>query len=106
MTAGDVADARAILARWTAGYPDESTYATDIAEHFVAVGDFDKASDWFERAYDGRENEVFESTYRADDAKYHQTARWQALTRRAGFREWQAEHDRIAAELGARGGAP
>jgi hypothetical protein len=50
--------------------------------------------------------EVFESTYRADDAKYHETARWQALTRRAGFREWRAEHDSIAAELAARGDKP
>jgi TolB-like protein/DNA-binding winged helix-turn-helix (wHTH) protein/Flp pilus assembly protein TadD len=103
---GDIADARAILVRWTAGYPDKFLLAADIAESFVAINDFDKASDWFERAYDRREKEVFGSTYRADDAKYHQTARWQALTQRPGFKEWQAEHDRIAAELAARGGAP
>jgi len=106
VNAGDVADARAILGRWTAGYPDKFLLASDIAEHYVAVNDFDKASDWFERAYDRRESQVFESAYRADDAKYRQTARWKALTQRAGFREWQAEHDRIAAELAARGGAP
>jgi predicted Zn-dependent protease len=103
---GNIADARAILARWSAGYPDKFLFAADIAEHYVAVNDFDKASDWFERAYDRREIGVFEPAYDVDDAKYRQTARWQALTQREGFKEWQAEHDRIAAELAARGGAP
>jgi tetratricopeptide (TPR) repeat protein len=106
MTAGHIADARAILAGWSADFPDKILFASGIAGHYVAVNDYDKASDWFERAYDRRENGVFEPAYDADDAKYRLTARWQALTQRAGFKEWQAEHDRIAAELAARGGAP
>src|SRR6202042_2432261 len=73
VNSGDIADAREILARWTAGYPDKSRFATDIAEHYVAVNDFDKASDWFERAYDSHEVEFFESVYAADYAKYHLT---------------------------------
>ncbi len=106
VNSGDVSDARAIVAHWTAGYPDKFPNATDIAECYVELNDFDKASDWFERAYDRRDSDTFVSAYRADYSKYRQTTRWKALTQRPKFREWQAEHDSIAAELAARGGAP
>jgi len=106
VNSGDVGDARAILAHWSAGYPDRFLFASDIAEKYITLNDFEKASDWLERAYDRRETGVFEPAFEADYASYRKTARWQAVTQRAGFKEWQAVHNRIAAELAARGGAP
>ncbi len=107
---GDALAARTILNNWIAEFPDkfsgEHEYATDIADQYVALNDFDRAGDWYERAYDRHEAFLFADTFFIDDAKYRQTASFKALSQRPGFKEWQAEHDRIAAELAARGGAP
>jgi len=105
MNTGDMAGARSVLESFIAEFPDKFFEAQTIAGGFVEIGDFDKASDWYERAYERREN-FFADAYDPFGptnigAKYHRTARWKALTRLPPFREWQAEHDRLAAALAA-----
>jgi TolB-like protein/DNA-binding winged helix-turn-helix (wHTH) protein len=98
---GDLAAARRIVAGFEAEFPDNYSPATRIAEEYVYLHDFDKASDWFERSYDERDIGLFGDVYWKPGAEYHQTARWKALIERPAFRQWQAEHDRIAAALAA-----
>jgi tetratricopeptide (TPR) repeat protein len=107
IAAGDHAAARRILKNWEAEFPDRIPNAADIAIGYVYLGDFSEASDWFERSYDRHEMRFFDlAPAFVDGAKYRTTARWKALTQQPRFKAWQAEHDRIAAELAARGGAP
>ena len=79
------------------------------------MGDFSKASDWFERAYERRESDFFEHLYNTNSTgpflsevssdlafeKYRLTDGYKALAQKPLFRKWQAEHDRIAAALAA-----
>jgi tetratricopeptide (TPR) repeat protein len=102
---GNVEGARNILDGWKDGFPDKFVHARDIANAYVQLHDFDNASDWYQRAYERRESRFFESVYWPPGARYRATARWKILTQQPQFREWQAEHDRIAAELAVRGGA-
>jgi hypothetical protein len=67
----------------------------------VALNDFDRASARYERAYERREFGFFRTASWSGAAKYRLTARWKALTQQAQFREWQAEHDRLGADLAA-----
>lgn len=69
----------------------------------MTPGDFDKASDRFERAHEHRESTLFIELYskefgvqQAAFQKYRMTPRYKALVQKPPFREWQAEHDRIA----------
>jgi len=105
VNAGDIPAARKIVESWIAGFPDTFPEARTIASGYVGLNDFDKASDWYERAYERHEN-IFTVAYSVDAVKYRVTARWKALTQKPRFKAWQAEHDRISAELAARGGAP
>jgi tetratricopeptide (TPR) repeat protein len=110
VAAGDVSAALTILNNWIAEFPDKFPHAvqeaSDIAYAYVQLGDFDRANNWYERAYDRHEMDLFYNIFQIDHAKYRQTVGFKALSRRPGFKVWQAEHDRIAAELAARGGAP
>lgn len=69
------------------------------------LGDYAKANDWFERAYERREVDFFSnfflSRYEKSVEKYRLTSGYRALTEKPLFKEWQAEHDRIAAALKA-----
>jgi TolB-like protein/DNA-binding winged helix-turn-helix (wHTH) protein len=98
---GNSAAARRIVESWETAFPDKLPYAADIAERYVALNDFDKASDWYERAYERREFGFFRTAYWNGAAKYRLTARWKALTQQPQFKEWQAEHDRLGADLAA-----
>jgi TolB-like protein/DNA-binding winged helix-turn-helix (wHTH) protein len=108
--AGDVSGTRAILNNWVAEFPDkfpnEVQEASDIAKSYVELNDFDRANGWYKRAYDRHEMDLFADISEIDHAKYRQTAGFKALSQRPGFKAWQVEHDRIAAELAARHGAP
>jgi tetratricopeptide (TPR) repeat protein len=78
--------ARRVLEAWAAAFPDKYPSATDIAKGYVEINDFDKASDWFERAYERHEFLFFFLTYFPDGAKYRATPRWKALTQQPRFR--------------------
>jgi len=108
--AGDVSGARTILDNWIAEfpdkYPDDAREASDIGNAYVELNDFDRANDWYDRAYDLHEKDLFSEVFQTDRAKYRESAGFRALSQRPGFKTWQAEHDQIAAELAARHGAP
>jgi hypothetical protein len=70
----------------------------------MALHDFERASDWYERAYESHDYDFFVDAYWVDGAEYRRTARWKALTHRTLFREWQVEHDEIAADLNLHNG--
>jgi len=110
VAAGDASAARTILNTWISEFPDKYSddirEAPDIGNAYVELNDFDRASDWYERAYDLHEQDLFPEVFQTDHAKYRQTAGFKALSQRPGFKAWQAEHDRIAAELAAHHGAP
>jgi TolB-like protein/DNA-binding winged helix-turn-helix (wHTH) protein len=99
LAGGNTAEARRIVEAWEAEFPDKLPYAADIAERYVALKDFDRASDWYERAYERREFGFFRTASWSGAAKYRLTARWKALAQQPQFKEWQAEHDRLGAEL-------
>lgn len=102
VASGNFAAAGKIVETWTKGFPDQGPPAAFIALAYLQLNDFDRASDWFERAYDRREDTFFMYPFRPEAVKYRTTSpRWKALTHQPAFREWQAEHDRIAAELAA-----
>jgi tetratricopeptide (TPR) repeat protein len=110
VAAGDASAARTILNNWIAEFPDKFSddirEASDIGNAYVALNDFDRANDWYERGYDLHDYDLFSDVFQTDHAKYRQTAGFKALSQRPGFKAWQAEHDKIAAELAARHGAP
>jgi TolB-like protein/DNA-binding winged helix-turn-helix (wHTH) protein/thioredoxin-like negative regulator of GroEL len=106
LAAGDRGAANNDQKGFEAEFPDRFPYPVDIADNYVLLGDFDKASDWYERTYELRDPEFFSSIYAPAGAKYRTTARWKALSRQPLFHEWQAEHDRIAADLAAHRPAP
>jgi TolB-like protein len=91
-----------------AAYPDGFPFAAGLGVNDVVLGDFEKASNWFERAYERREAGFFRSFYYRGFgqenafAKYLATADYQTLARKPLFKEWQAEHDQIAAALATR----
>lgn len=98
---GNRSAALKLIQHWIANFPDKVSSASLIAGGFVELKDYDRASDWFERAYDRREVDLFTYVYWPQGAVYRQTAPWKALTQRPAFREWQAVHDQLAAELKA-----
>jgi TolB-like protein/DNA-binding winged helix-turn-helix (wHTH) protein len=108
--AGDASTARVILNTWIAEFPDkfpnEVQEASDIGNAYVELNDFDRANDWYERAYDLHEEDLLPEVFQTDRAKYRQTAGFKALSQRPGFKAWQTEHDQISAELAAHHGAP
>ena len=73
----------------------------------VLLGDFDKASDWFESAYERRDGGFFEVFYdqgfgyETALGKYRQTPGYKSLGAKPLFKQWQVEHDGIAAALAA-----
>ncbi len=106
LAAGDRAAAYKEQQGFEAEFPDRFRSSVDIADNYVLLGDFDKASDWYERTYQLRDPELFGSVYSTEGAKYRTTARWNALSRQPLFHEWQVEHDRIAADLAVHRAAP
>jgi tetratricopeptide (TPR) repeat protein len=116
MAKHDRAAALRLLQTWQSGFPDGAVRlgANDIGWGYLILGDFDKATDWFERAYERHEPDLYRDFYTGlgvwDAAQpvhsYRLTPAYKALAAKPLFKAWQAEHDRIAAELAARGGAP
>jgi tetratricopeptide (TPR) repeat protein len=96
VASGNLAQARKIAESWTT----DSMYAQEIAVAYMDLNDFDRASDWLDRSYERREPYFFTVAFGPAAEKYRATSpRWKTLTERPAFREWQAEHHRIAAEL-------
>lgn len=118
VASGNRADALRIMHLWEQEFPDKMVQAAMFGARYVVLGDFDRASEWFERAYERRETHFFANVYSAaciDPAcidlggfgylkafeAYRSTAGYKALVEKPLFRDWQVEHDRIAAALAA-----
>jgi TolB-like protein/tetratricopeptide (TPR) repeat protein len=115
VAAGDRPEALRLLQMWESEFPEKGLYGPNLtgisagafgATH-VLLADYDKANTWFERAYERREPALFPYFclrgfgYEAALEKYRQTPGYKAFAAKPLFREWQAEHDRIAAALAA-----
>jgi tetratricopeptide (TPR) repeat protein len=112
---GNRPDALRFLHIWESEYPDNPLSGPNITgisaaafgASYVLLGDFDKASSWFERAYERRQPDFFAFFfnrgfgYESALEKYRLTSGYKALAAKPLFKEWQAEHDRIAAALAA-----
>ena len=102
---GNRSDALGLLQIYESGFPDKQARACDIAVGFVELGDFDKASEWFERAYERRELSFFQKLHFGSREpaflRYRRTPGYETLSEKPLFRKWQAEYDRIAAALAA-----
>ena len=110
---GNRADALRLLHIWESEFPDKFADVKLIASDYVLLGNFDRATDWFERAYERRDFGGFFASFYLRDLgyekafeKYRATAAYKALTGKPLFREWQAEHNRVAASLAAHRGLP
>ncbi|MGH6890365.1 MAG: winged helix-turn-helix domain-containing protein [Rhizomicrobium sp.] len=108
---GNRAEITKLLQLWESQFPDKFQHPAWIAVNYVLLGEFDRASDWFERAYEVREPLFFGSFYRLGSGKgfdyekafekYRKTPGYKALAAKPLFKEFLAEHDRIAAALAA-----
>jgi tetratricopeptide (TPR) repeat protein len=108
MATGNRANALRIRHIVESRFPDNGIKAGDIGIGYVQLGEFDKAGDWFERAHERRENNFFSVfflkqafAYEKAFEKYRMTPGYRALSQKPLFKEWQIEHDRIAAALTA-----
>ncbi|HEX4157956.1 MAG TPA: winged helix-turn-helix domain-containing protein [Rhizomicrobium sp.] len=101
---GKLGDARRINQAFVAQYPKGDLRAVDLADNFAVMADAHSAVQWMERAYAQKEFEMFQVRFDhlipqsvfADPA-------WKSLMQKPLFRDWQAAHDRAAAELGLAG---
>lgn len=104
VSASRLDEARKLVDKLAAQFPDVELSVTDFGDLYAVANDFDKAMKWFERAYAQREAALFTIPYdKTIAAAFFQDPRWQELSRRPLFKEWQAAHDKLAAEL-AQGG--
>ncbi|MEI9933187.1 MAG: hypothetical protein WDM89_22315 [Rhizomicrobium sp.] len=85
-------------------FPHGDFDAADFGERTAQTRDFDKAAQWFTRAYDARAFTLFTIPYsRSIPPEFFQSAGWKALSNRPLFKDWQTAHDSLAAALGASG---
>jgi TolB-like protein/DNA-binding winged helix-turn-helix (wHTH) protein/tetratricopeptide (TPR) repeat protein len=101
---GRLDDARRINNAFVAQYPNGSMRAVDLADNFAIIGDAHATILWMERALALKEFEVFDVPFdRAIPQAVLADPGWTALRQKPLFRDWQAAHDRLAAELGVPG---
>jgi TolB-like protein/DNA-binding winged helix-turn-helix (wHTH) protein len=101
---GRLDDARRINNAFVAQYPNGSMRAVDLADNFAVMGDAHSTILWMERALALKEFEVFDVPFdRAIPQAVLEDQGWKALRQQPLFRDWQAAHDRLAAELGVPG---
>lgn len=75
---------------------------TNIGNFYLAAGDPAAALQWFRRAYENRDYDLFALSYLpTTPPAFLQSAGWIGLRQRPEALAWQAAHDRLAAELAA-----
>ncbi len=95
-----LADARKIIDGLAAQYPNIDMAAADLGDAYAVAGDNRSAVAWLERGYDNKEFSLFTIPFdRAIPPAFFADAGWKALAQRPLFKEWQAAHDQLAAEL-------
>jgi tetratricopeptide (TPR) repeat protein len=101
---GRLSDARKINDAFAAQYPAGPMDAVSLADNLAVMGDAHAAVQWMERAYPQKEYGLFEIPFdRSIPRAVFADPGWKALMQRPLFRDWQAAHDRLAAELGVSG---
>jgi TolB-like protein/tetratricopeptide (TPR) repeat protein/transcriptional regulator with XRE-family HTH domain len=89
LSSGDTAKARATAEEVAAHLGIAGAGEDDLGKVFAAAGDFDRAMDWFERAYD---KQIFFFDVYSDVSfprALFETPRWRALAERPAFRKWR-----------------
>ena len=83
-------------------YASGEMVASSVGFIYALAGDVDQAIHWYEKAYDDRDYALFFDITEPDlPAKLKADPRWAALMQRPLIKDWQAAHDRVAAELAA-----
>jgi TolB-like protein len=90
----DTAKSRAIAEEIAAHYGEPGAQEQDLGKVFAAVGEYDRAVGWFERAYD-RQMYFFDVYSEVGIPKaLFKNPRWIALAQRPAFRQWRASSAR------------
>jgi tetratricopeptide (TPR) repeat protein len=90
LSTGDTSKSRAIAEEVAAHYGDAGAQEDDLGKVLAVVGEYDRAMDWFERAYD-RHIYFFDVFSEAEIPKaLFKNPRWIALAQRPAFRQWRA----------------
>lgn len=94
------ADAVQVVDALASQFPRGDLGAGDIIESYAKAEDFGKAAQWLSRAYDARDFTLFALAYtRSIPPAFFETAPWKALLQRPLLKDWQAAHDKLAADL-------
>jgi tetratricopeptide (TPR) repeat protein len=86
----DTATSRGFAEELAANYRQLGSQADDVGKVFATVGEYDRAMDWFERAYD---RHIFFFNIDGDviiPKALLANPRWIAMTRRPDFQRWRA----------------
>src|SRR5579862_1892208 len=106
LSSGDTAKARATAEDVAAHLGTAGAGENDLGKVFAAAGEFDRAADWFERAYD-KQIYFFDVYSEVGMPKaLFATPRWRALASRPAFREWREASDRARQLFAVRKTAP
>jgi TolB-like protein/DNA-binding winged helix-turn-helix (wHTH) protein/tetratricopeptide (TPR) repeat protein len=98
---GKTSDARKINDAFAAQYPNGPMDAKGLADNYAIMGDAHSSALWMARAYDQKDPEVFQVPFdRSIPQGVLTDPAWKALMQKPLFRDWQAAHDRLAAEEG------
>jgi tetratricopeptide (TPR) repeat protein len=100
--AGRMAEAHALADAIARRFPSFVFGNTNIASFYLAAGDPAAALQWFRRAYDNRDYDLFAVSYLpTTPPAFLGSAGWISLKQKPEAVAWQAAHDRLAAELSA-----
>ena len=90
LSSGDTVKSHAIAEEVARHYGDFGAQEDDLGKVFAAVGEYDRAAYWFERAYD-RQVYFFDVYSEVAIPKaLFRSPRWIALARRPAFQKWRA----------------
>jgi TolB-like protein len=99
VASGHTAEAASIVKAASASGPDSWDDA-NIGQYYAELGMYAKAVTYLTRAYDQGNWFLFTVTTDPDiDPDFFKQPGWIALTQRPQFKEWQAAHDMVAAQL-------
>lgn len=98
---GRLDDARKINDAFVAQYPNGPLDAVGLADNYAIMGDARSAVQWMERASGQKNSYLFQIPLdRSIPPAVLADPGWKGLMQEPLFRDWQAAHDRLAAELG------
>jgi TolB-like protein len=99
---GHLKEAHALADALAKRFPSFIFGEADIGSFYLEAGDVGTALDWFRRAYDNRDHNLFAVTYLpTTPASLAKSFGWNALKQKPEAKAWQATHDALARELAA-----